>query len=92
MHIAYVACAAHYWLVRLTVEALDRVVALSLTFLFQVEGPGFTDRRRAGHDEGEETGYDGEDSELHGFKYIFVVLITYSANVSIDHEGDQYKG
>ena len=82
-HFAFEACAAHLWLLRLSVEALARICAL-LTFLLQV-----TNRRRASHDEGEETGYDGEGSESHGFKYVFVVLITHNANVSIDHEGGQ---
>ena len=88
-HIAFEACAAHLWLLRLSVEALARICAHSLTFVGQVKGSGITNRRRAGHDEGEETGYDGEGSESHGFKYVFVVLITHNANVSIDHEGGQ---
>ena len=55
----------------------------ALSLLDRVEG--IANRRRVGHDEGEQVGYDGEDSKSHGF----VVLITHDENVSIDHEDDR---
>ena len=44
--------------------------AFALTFLDRVDR--IANRRRVGHDEGEEAGYYGEDSESHGSKYVLL--------------------
>ena len=47
------------------------IIVGALTFL---EGrvKGITNRRRVCHDKGEEAGYDGEESESHGFEYVLL--------------------